>query len=189
MLQKPGKLTEEERAVIKLHPQIGKAILEKVDRFRDYLPIVELHHEDYDGSGYPHGLKGKEVPLGARIVHVADVFDAVTSNRAYRKAMSSADVLAIMTKGADRQFDPAILSVFLDMWTKGELAQAALDKEVCGTESVLEVLATPTSLTRACSHYVNIGRVRCMIWRLPPSSMNEFRIVCRCSAAMYVTII
>lgn len=126
VLQKPGKLTSEEYALIKLHPQIGKKILERVDRFQDYLPIVELHHEDNNGGGYPHGLKGESVPLGARIVHVADVFDAITSDRAYRKAMSREDVLAIMTKGAGKQFDPAVLAVFLETLKKGTLVQAVL---------------------------------------------------------------
>ncbi len=84
VLQKPGRLTEEEFALIKQHPEIGKRILENVSRFRDYLPIIELHHEDFDGRGYPHGLRGEQVPLLARIVHVADAYDAMTSDRAYR---------------------------------------------------------------------------------------------------------
>jgi putative two-component system response regulator len=84
VLQKPGKLTKDEYDLVKLHPQIGKRILEGVERFQDYLPIVELHHEDNDGGGYPYGLKGESVPLGARIVHVADV-------------------LAIMTNGSGKQ--------------------------------------------------------------------------------------
>jgi HD-GYP domain-containing protein (c-di-GMP phosphodiesterase class II) len=135
VLQKPGNLTSEEYALIKLHPQIGKKILERVERFQDYLPIVELHHEDNNGGGYPYGLKGESVPLGARIVHVADVFDALTSDRAYRKAMSREDVLAIMTKGAGKQFDPAVLAVFLDTLKKGTLVQAVLQVDADGTTS------------------------------------------------------
>ena len=145
VLQKPGKLTEEERTLIKLHPEIGKRILGEVDRFQDYLPIVELHHEDHDGGGYPYGLKGESVPLGARIVHVADVFDAITSNRAYRKAMSKSEMLAIMTKGAGNQFDEAVLAVFLDVLNQGKLVQAALDNADGRTEPSDSTLVTASN--------------------------------------------
>src|SRR6185295_10023080 len=90
LLRKPGKLTRDEYILIQRHPRIGKEILEKVGRFSDFLPIVELHHENPDGSGYPHGLKKDDIPLGVRIVHVTDVWDAITSDRSYRKAMSHA---------------------------------------------------------------------------------------------------
>ena len=146
VLQKPGKLTADEYALIKLHPQIGKKILERVERFHKYLPIVELHHEDYDGGGYPYGLKGQSVPLGVRIVHVADVFDAITSNRAYRKAMSREDVLAIMTEETGKQFDPDVLAVFLDAWNQGKLVQAVLKTDVGGpTSSESQLFATVDS--------------------------------------------
>jgi HD-GYP domain-containing protein (c-di-GMP phosphodiesterase class II) len=135
VLQKPGKLTEDEYALIKLHPQIGKRILEKVERLQIYLPIVELHHEDYDGGGYPYGLNGQSVPVGVRIVHVLDVFDAITSNRAYRNARSRDEKLAIMTSESGKQFDPAVLAAFLDTLNKGRLVWAALDVEVDGTTS------------------------------------------------------
>ena len=128
VLQKPGKLTDDEYALIKLHPKIGKKILEGVERFQEYLPIVELHHEDYDGGGYPYGLNGKSVPLGVRIVHVTDVFDAITSNRAYRKAMSHERTCwRLMMKGTGKQFDPAVLVVFFDILNQGKLVQAVLD--------------------------------------------------------------
>ena len=113
ILQKPGKLTEEEFALVKQHPQIGKRILEKVGSFQKYLPIVELHHEDFNGKGYPHGLRGDKVPLGVRIVHVADVYDAITSNRTYRKAMPEKQVREIMESGSGTQFDPEVVRVFL----------------------------------------------------------------------------
>ena len=135
VLQKPGKLTDEEYALIKRHPQLGKKILDRVEKFQEYLPIVELHHEDYDGGGYPYCLKGPSILLGVRIVHVAGVFDAITSNRAYRKAMSREDVLATMTKGSGTQFDPAILEVFLDMLNQGKLVQAGFETGMDGRES------------------------------------------------------
>jgi HD-GYP domain-containing protein (c-di-GMP phosphodiesterase class II) len=115
VLQKRGPLNEEEFTLIKLHPQIGKRILEKVGTFRDYLPIVELHHEDYDGRGYPYGLTGEQVPLGVRIVHVADVYDAITSDRAYRAAMPPEQVLEVLVGGAGTQFDPQVVEVFLSI--------------------------------------------------------------------------
>jgi HD-GYP domain-containing protein (c-di-GMP phosphodiesterase class II) len=84
VLQKKGRLTKEEFAYIKLHPQIGRRILERVALFGKYLNVVELHHENIDGSGYPYGLRGAQIPLDARIVRVADAFDAMTSDRSYR---------------------------------------------------------------------------------------------------------
>lgn len=120
VLQKPDRLTDEEFQLIKLHPQIGKRILEKVGRFQDYLPIVELHHENHDGSGYPYGLSGSEVPLGARIVHVSDAYDAMTSSRAYRTAMPQERVAGILRSCATTQFDPKIVEVFLSLLAEEE---------------------------------------------------------------------
>jgi len=113
VLQKPGRLTAEEFELIKQHPRIGKRILEKMGRFQTYLPIVELHHENHDGSGYPHGLKGEAIPLEARIVHVADVYDAISSDRAYRKSMSMPRVLETLEEGAGTQFDPKVVRSLL----------------------------------------------------------------------------
>jgi len=116
ILRKPGKLSDEDFALIKTHPQIGKKILEKVGSFQDYLPIVELHHENQDGSGYPHGLKGGEVPLGVRIVHVVDVYDALTSDRAYRKAWSWQQASELLLEGSGTQFDPDVVELLMFMF-------------------------------------------------------------------------
>ena len=113
VLQKPGQLTASEMEVIKQHPLIGKRILEGVAKFRDYLAVVELHHENYDGTGYPWGLTGGETPLGARIVHVVDAFDAMTTSRPYRNAMPPGKALGVLQKFAGTQFDPAVVEVFL----------------------------------------------------------------------------
>jgi putative nucleotidyltransferase with HDIG domain len=115
VLQKEGRLTDEEFETIKEHPVLGRRILEGVSRFRDYLSIVELHHENHDGSGYPWGLSGENIPLGARIVHVVDAFDAMTSCRPYRNAMPTEQALAILKKYAGTQFDPVIVEVFLEL--------------------------------------------------------------------------
>jgi len=139
VLQKRGPLNEEEFALIKLHPQIGKRILEKVGSFRDYLPIVELHHEDYDGRGYPYGLTGEQVPLGVRIVHVADVYDAITSDRAYRAAMQPGQVLEILTRGIGTQFDPEVIAVFLTLLRERQTLERLLGEaqsEVCYEDSI-----------------------------------------------------
>lgn len=131
ILQKPGELTAEELAVIRRHPQIGKRILEKIGRLRDYLPIVELHHEDFNGQGYPHGLQGDKVPLGARIVHVADAYDAITSNRSFRKAVPESQVRGILESGAGTRFDPEVVRVLL-----------AVEQERRVLESVLEDISS-----------------------------------------------
>ncbi len=115
VLQKPGKLTGEEYALIRQHPLMGKRILEGVAKFHDYLSIVELHHENHDGSGYPWGLQGDRIPLGARIVHVVDAFDAMTSTRTYRAAMPASKALDILQRNAGTQFDPFIVQAFIEM--------------------------------------------------------------------------
>lgn len=115
VLLKPGKLTAEEFNLIRLHPQIGCRILEKVGRFGHILPIVELHHEDHDGGGYPYGYSGEAIPLEARIVHVADAYDAMTSDRPYRRGMPVAKTLEILAECAGRQFDPEVTNALIEI--------------------------------------------------------------------------
>ena len=112
VLQKPGRLTPEENLLIQQHPVIGKRILENVQGLEPYLNIVELHHENLDGSGYPHGLKGEQTPLDARIVKVADAYDAITSDRPYRRGKSHADAIAILQKACGTEMDPAVVEAF-----------------------------------------------------------------------------
>ena len=113
VLRKPGKLSHDEYTTIQQHTAIGKRILEKVGHFQDFLPFAELHHENYGGSGYPHGLKGEEIPLAVRIVHVADVYDALRSDRSYRAAMAEDEVMETMTRASGRLFDPVVIDAFL----------------------------------------------------------------------------
>jgi HD-GYP domain-containing protein (c-di-GMP phosphodiesterase class II) len=119
VLLKPGRLTPEEYGLIKLHPQIGRKILEKVARFEELLPVVELHHENHDGSGYPYGLKGHNVPIEARIVHVADSFDAMTTTRSYRGALSLRAAIQEIERNAGSQFDPVAAKAFLRLIAEG----------------------------------------------------------------------
>lgn len=111
VLQKPAQLTPEETRLVQEHPAIGYRMLAGVAGFERYLPIVELHHENHDGTGYPHGLRGDEVPRNTRIVHAADAYDAMTSDRPYRDGMSHEDAMAQLSQGAGTQFDPEVVQV------------------------------------------------------------------------------
>ncbi|ADG83348.1 HD-GYP domain-containing protein [Thermincola potens] len=112
ILKKPGPLTSAEFKEIKKHPEIGATILSSVPFLEEVIPIVLYHHEYYDGGGYPAGLKGEEIPLGARIISVVDAFDAITTDRPYRKGYSKQSALADIVKGSGIQFDPKIIEVF-----------------------------------------------------------------------------
>jgi len=115
VLQKPGKLTAEEEALIQQHPVIGRKILECVQGFDAYLQVVELHHENWGGGGYPRGLTGEETPRSARIVKVADAYDAMTSDRPYRRGMHHEEAVRILEKCAGTQLDPAAVQAFLSL--------------------------------------------------------------------------
>jgi putative nucleotidyltransferase with HDIG domain len=115
LLQKPGELSRAEYAAIQQHTIIGRKILEKIGQFQNFLPFAELHHENYGGGGYPYGLNGEEIPLPVSIVHVADVYDALRGDRAYRAAMPEDAVMETMIRGSGKLFDPAVIEVFLAM--------------------------------------------------------------------------
>jgi putative nucleotidyltransferase with HDIG domain len=113
ILDKPGKLTEEEYAVIKEHPSKGMEILRPIPNLQSVLPIVSQHHERFDGKGYPNGLSGESISLHARILAVADVVDALVSDRPYRPGWSREKVLAHTRENAGQQFDPEVVEAFL----------------------------------------------------------------------------
>ncbi|MGD8638981.1 MAG: response regulator [Gammaproteobacteria bacterium] len=122
VLLKPGKLTAEEWRVMKSHPIIGAETLREVDRqhpgnslIRMGIDIAESHHEKWNGSGYPYGLKGTEIPLVARILALGDVYDALTSKRCYKEAFSHEKSRAILQEGAGNHFDPDVVEAFLGM--------------------------------------------------------------------------
>ena len=113
ILQKPGPLTDEEWAIMRLHPEIGERMLRRVDFLRPALPVIRHHHERWDGGGYPDGLKGDAIPLAARIVSVCDAYDAMTSDRPYREALSVDIACGELLKNSEKQFDPMCARVLV----------------------------------------------------------------------------
>jgi HD-GYP domain-containing protein (c-di-GMP phosphodiesterase class II) len=111
-LNKPGKLSAQEYEIFKAHPTFGRQILEPISFLRPIVAGVLSHHERWDGTGYPDGLKGEEIPLAARILAVADTYDAMTSSRAYRKALGHDVTMREIVRCAGAQFDPAVVEAF-----------------------------------------------------------------------------
>ncbi|MBK9118354.1 MAG: HD-GYP domain-containing protein [Phycisphaerales bacterium] len=115
ILSKTGKLTPAEFELMKTHTRIGYEVLKPVARFEPVLDAVLYHHENHDGSGYPEGLRGDQVPLEARIIHLVDIFDAVTTARPYRAAFSYEDALQLLRTGSGTVTDPELTQLFLDL--------------------------------------------------------------------------
>lgn len=118
VLLKSGRLTDEEFEEIKKHTIYGENILQYIKHFSTVIPGVKQHHERYDGKGYPDGLKGEEIDLIARIIAVADTYDAMTSNRPYRMGLERATALEEIDRCAGSQFDPLVVAAFLGLWNK-----------------------------------------------------------------------
>lgn len=112
ILRKQGPLTEDEWKIMRTHPQSGYEMLKEIPFLQPVLDVVLHHHEKYDGSGYPSGLAGSEIPLSARIFTVADSYDAMTSDRPYRKALKQADAVTEIERCSNTQFDPQVVAVF-----------------------------------------------------------------------------
>ena len=115
VLFKKGNLARREYEKIKMHPQIGVDILRPVHFLRDVIPWILHHHERWDGKGYPDGLKGEDIPLGSRIIAVTDAYQALISNRSYRKAYGSKKVLKILNAESGTKFDPRVVDLFLEI--------------------------------------------------------------------------
>lgn len=120
ILQKTGHLTDRESALMKAHPEIGARILGHVSEMTDVIGGVRHHHERFDGRGYPSSLAGEAIPLNARIISIADAYDALTTDRPYRKASSPEKALAQLNEGAGSQFDPALLAFFAEIVRAGK---------------------------------------------------------------------
>lgn len=138
ILNKPGKLTAAEFEKMKIHTVVGAQILERVNFPYPVVPIVRHHHERWDGRGYPDGLKGEHIPLTARILTVADCFDAVREDRQYRKGMTRSEACGFLTGNAGAQFDPNVVDAFLANLTTYE-------NEIAAHKASLQPLLTPTT--------------------------------------------
>ncbi|MBI1886411.1 MAG: diguanylate cyclase [Chloroflexi bacterium] len=115
ILSKAGPLTDEEKAVVRRHPLVGSEIIARIPSLAAAAPIVIHHHEHYDGSGYPGGLRGEQIPIGSRIILVADAIDAMTTYRAYRNVVSLQTALQELQRCAGRQFDPRVVQAFVEI--------------------------------------------------------------------------
>lgn len=125
VLKKPGPLTEHEYQIIQQHPTLGRHILEPVRHLQNALPAIEQHHERLNGTGYPHGLQGEAIHLHGRIVAVADVFDAMTSDRPYRKALDVEEVFDYLQQRSPAEFDPACVQALIQAYRQGEIVPAS----------------------------------------------------------------
>jgi HD-GYP domain-containing protein (c-di-GMP phosphodiesterase class II) len=125
VLRKEGRLDDGELAQIREHPKIGARMLLRMAALREAIPYVLYHHERWDGHGYPSGKAGEEIPIEARVLAVADAFDAMTSDRPYRRALSRTEALAEVERCAGTQFDPEIARLFLELFAEAQLPAAA----------------------------------------------------------------
>jgi putative nucleotidyltransferase with HDIG domain len=131
VLNKPSKLTPKEFDTIAMHPILGVSIVQNIESLKELIPIILYHHERYSGGGYPEGISGNGIPLGARIVGVADSWDVMTSDRAYRKALPLDVALAELKKCAGTQFDPEVVQALLDAleYRKGIVEPVTIEEE------------------------------------------------------------
>ena len=113
ILSKPGRLTPEEQVIMRTHPIKSAELAAKVTELRDVVPLIRYHHENWDGTGYPDGLKGEAIPLGSRIIMFADTIDAMTTDRPYRAALDAASVRKELLRFRGTQFDPSICDSLL----------------------------------------------------------------------------
>ena len=143
ILNKPGKLTTNEFEVMKQHANIGADILASIHFPYPVVPIVRHHHESWDGNGYPDKLKGVEIPLGARILSVVDCFDALTSDRPYRPALSTDDAIAVLIQRRGTMYDPLIVDRFIEVL--GELTESAATS--ASETEAMETIATKLRVT------------------------------------------
>jgi putative nucleotidyltransferase with HDIG domain len=152
ILKKPGALTAEEFEIMKTHTTKGANILRSVAQLKEMIPGIELHHESLDGRGYPHGLKGEEIPLLPRIIAVADTFDALTTNRPYQQAHDSEDALRIIRSVSGKRLDPTAVTALEALYKRGEVrvpranAAAAAKLAAAAAASSSSIPAEPTAL-------------------------------------------
>ncbi len=143
ILTKPSQLTPAEFAVLKTHPSRGVEMLRPVAAFADLLPGIELHHESLDGTGYPHGLRQEEIPLMARIIAVADAFDAMTHNRTYQDAMDGSYALRLIRTMAGRKFDERAVNALSQAYSAGLIVLP--ERASSADEDAVAILPTETA--------------------------------------------
>ena len=137
VLNKPGKLTDEERQLMQNHPNLGLKIIRGIDLFKPAIPFIIAHHEHYDGCGYPRGLKGERIPVEGRLLAVVDTFDAILSDRPYRRGASLQVAVSELVTNRGTQFDPVIVDTFMDLLRKGRInlrEMYACDQDPAGIE-------------------------------------------------------
>lgn len=143
ILGKPGPLSDEELAMVRKHPENGVEILRPLAHYSDILPVILHHHEQLDGSGYPQGLAGRSIPLLARIISVADTYDAIVSDRPYRKAGSHEQALAELLRMAGKQFDADVVNIFADVLATDRRPQRAATGMIMGGSKVVNAVTLP----------------------------------------------
>ncbi len=152
ILRKPGRLTDEEFEIMKTHSARSSALVSKVSHFADLVPMIHSHHEAWDGRGYPVGLVGGSIPVGARVIAIADTIDAMTTSRPYRHAMSCDEVRDELARESGRQFDPAICAALLadEAWSEmtREVALASAEYPVARDVRDLDEYIRPTAALR-----------------------------------------
>ena len=139
IISKPGKLTEEEFEKMKVHPVVGAEILERVQFPYPVVPIVRSHHEKYDGTGYPDGLAGEEIPIGARILSAVDCLDALASARQYRQAMPLEDAMRIVAEQSGKSYDPKVVAILQRRFRELELKAKAETNDLVKLSSNIKV--------------------------------------------------
>ncbi len=183
VLLKPGKLTQDEFTEIKKHPDRGARILNPAagnDKRIDAISkIIRHHHERFDGKGYPSGLSGEEIPLLSRVIALADSFDAMTSNRPYRKGMAYEDALAIVTENSGSQFDPILAPKFVELLKKCRAEGACKNRNDCTVFAKISNLQIAKAYKsqycnnnyRACARYKEFNNAKRLSRLLPDGSL------------------
>jgi HD-GYP domain-containing protein (c-di-GMP phosphodiesterase class II) len=142
ILNKPDRLTDEERARMMAHPEVGLMIIDGIDLFRPAIPYIIAHHEWYDGTGYPNGLTGEEIPVEGRLLAVVDTFDAILSDRPYRKGASVRQAVSELVKFSGTQFDPEIVKALVEILLDGSVDFKSMFGREENVEEIRELLPT-----------------------------------------------
>ena len=168
------KLTDEEWEIVKLHPEQGAKLVRRIEGYGPVADIIIGHHERVDGKGYPHGVAGEEIPLGSRIISVADTYDVMTSRDSYRRPVSSEAAIVELRRVAGSQLDPEVVEAFVEMVEAGRVAFRHADEADFERELAFERRVADYARPRAAAAYTTLVRSRrragTPIWRLTRTS-------------------